>query len=176
MYSFFIPRDFETSFVPRSCDDFDDFGEGYIYIYIYLCCERGESQGRKSGDEELKGWKRLWDGVEVSRRDTRVEHPRTPPAKRDETTLPAKVGTYVRYKGREREREISLVIYKNKGLIFFLARTSIRCPEAAVFCRPKCANMFHFVRACIRGKRGIDAFRNPSENLPRWEMAESWKV
>lgn len=32
--------------------------------------------------------------------------------------------------------------------------------------------------ACVRGKRGIDAFRNPSENLrePRWEMAKSWKV
>lgn len=46
---------------------------------------------------------------------------------------------------------ISVAIYKNKGLIFFLAhaRTWIRCPEAAVFCRPKCANMFHFVRACM---------------------------
>lgn len=52
----------------------------------------------------------MWDGFEVSRRDTRVEHPRTPPAKRDETTLPAKVGTYVRYKGRERERDLARYI------------------------------------------------------------------
>lgn len=49
-------------------DDFDDFGEGYISIWF----ERGESRGRKSGEEKLKGWKRLWDRVEVSRRVGRI--------------------------------------------------------------------------------------------------------
>lgn len=73
---------------------------------------------------------------------------------------------------------ISVAIYKNKGLIFFLAhaRTSIRCPEAAVL-RPSAQTCsILFVLVCIRG--GIDAFRNPSENVrePGWEMAKSWKV
>lgn len=87
--------------------DLDDFGEGYIHGVR-------ESRGRKSGDEELKGWKRLWDGVEVSRRvDTRVEHPRTPPAKRDETTL--RRWFYARYIGEGRERELGSLYIKTKG-------------------------------------------------------------